>query len=247
MARFVSLNFRSGYFAWAVGGLGLMACGFTSLRAQEPMTMQAQAQATPASAGVPAAKTPAAKAPKVLPPDTLGRYGKILMPSDQLEHPLKLKLPFPDAGEIKIPTQDELVKREKLEQLAKLSDAEIHAELEKWPAYNKMSLRDEGAFLQRIQDFRDYRTNVAKAKAHDMGLLTLLPDQEARFEREYWDKRLKMDSDLAKQFEPILKARQEKMQDDLFREFSSASPGPLAQAPKPAQTPPPQPVAQSPR
>ncbi len=122
--------------------------------------------------------------------------------------------------------------------------------LAQWPAFSKMSLRDEGAMLQRIQDFRDFRTNIAKAKAHDMGLLTLLPDQQAKFEKEYWDKRLQMDRDLAKQFQPIMQAAQQKMLDDLYREFSTVTPVPVAQTPKPPGPPPtnkpPQPAAPPP-
>jgi len=207
-----------------------MACFSTSLRAQQPMV---PAQAAPAPS-----KTPATNAAPVVPPrppvpDTLGRYGKILTPSDEVSHPLKLKMPFPGVGEVKIPNKDELSMREKLEQLAKLSDSDIRIQLQQWPAYSSMSLRDEGTMLQRIQDFRDYRTKVAMQKAHDMGLLTLTPDQRVSFEKDYWDKRLQMERDLAKQFEPIFRVREQKLQDDLFREFSSASPGPLAQAPQP--------------
>jgi len=150
---------------------------------------------------------------------------------------VKLKLPFPDAGDVKIPTQDELAMREKLEQLATLSDADIRMHLARWPAFSKMNLRDEGAILQRIQDFRDYRTNVAKAQAHDLGLLTLTPEQQAKFEKEYWDKRLAMERDLAKQFEPIFRAEQKKMADELFREFSTAPQVPVVQTPKPAAPP----------
>jgi hypothetical protein len=222
MARFVSLNFRAGCFCAAAGGLGVMAVFSASLRADQPM------QAAP----VPA-KAPAPNAVPALPPDTFGQYGKIVTPSDQMAHPLKLKMPFPGVGEVKVPNQDELNMREKLEQLAKLSDADIRAELEKWPAYSKMNLRDQGTMLQRIQDFRDYRGNVAKGKAHDMGLLTLLPDQQVRFEKDYWDKRLQMDHELARQFEPIFRAREQKMRDELYREFSSLPAGPMAQVPKP--------------
>jgi len=170
----------------------------------------------------------------VVPPETLGQYGKILAPGDQPAHPLKLKLPFPDVGQVKIPSPDELVMRDKLEKLAMLSDAEIRAQLDKWPAYGKMTLRDQGLMLQRIQDFRDFRTNVARGKAHDMGLLTLTPAQFDRFQTDYWNKRLAMDNELAKQFTPIYKAREQKMQDELYREFSAVSRGPVAQTPKPA-------------
>jgi hypothetical protein len=211
-----------------------MACLSTSLRAQSPM---APMEVTPAPA-----KTPATNAAPVIPlppPDTLGRYGKILTPSDEISHPLKLKMPFPGVGEVKVPNPDELNMRDKLEQLAKLSDSDIRLQLAQWPAYGRMNLRDEGGMLQRIQDFRDYRTKVALQKAHDMGLLTLTPDQKVRFEKDYWDKRLQMDHDLAKQFVPIFRAREQKLQDELFREFSAVSVGPVAQAPKPPQTPPP--------
>jgi hypothetical protein len=179
-------------------------------------------------------KTPTTNAAPILPPDTMGRYGKILSASDQVAYPLKLKMPFPGVGEVKVPNQDELTMRDKLEQLAKLSDADIRTQLAQWPAFSKMSLRDEGLMLQRIQDFRDYRSNVAKAKAHDMGLLTLSPDQQAKFEKEYWDKRLQLDRELAKQFAPIVQAAQQKMLNDLYREFSTVAPVPVAQTPKPA-------------
>jgi hypothetical protein len=185
------------------------------------------------------AKTPATNpAPVVLPPDTLGQYGKILTPSDQMDHPLKLKMPFPGVGEVKVPNQDELGMREKLEQLAMLSDDDIRAQLAKWPAFSKMNLRDEGLMLQRIQDFRDYRTRVAMQKAHDLGLLTLTPDQKTRFEKDYWNKRLQMDHEMAKLFEPQMKARAQKMEDELFREYSSISVGPtVPPVSKPAAAP----------
>jgi hypothetical protein len=217
--------------------LVVMAGISVSLRAQQvPMAPPP----APAKPPVPAA-TPATNAAPILPPEALGRYGKILTPSDQPAHPFKLRLPFPDAGQVKIPSQDELVMREKLEQLAMLSDDDIRKQLERWPAYGKMNLRDQGQMLQRIQDFRDFRTNVARMKAHDMGLLTLTPDQFNRFEKEYWDKRLQMDNELAKQFAPIYQAREQKLQDDLYREYSVLNPVPLVQAAKPAA--PPAPVA----
>jgi hypothetical protein len=189
----------------------------------------------------PPAKSMATNAVPIVPPEALGQYGKILAPGDQPAHPLKLRLPFPDVGQVKIPSQDELTMRDKLEQLAMLSDADIRMQLEKWPAWAKMSLRDQGQMLQRIQDFQDFRANVAKAKAHDMGLLTLTPAQFAKFVKQYWDKRLQMDNELAKQFAPIYKAREQKLQDDLYKEFSVLNPVPVAQAPKPA--PPPAPGA----
>jgi hypothetical protein len=222
MARFVTLIFPSACAWLTAGGLGftLVAGGV------QAATVPLKPAAAPSTNGAPIN-------PPLPPPDTLSRYGKILTPGDEMAHPLKLKMPFPGVGEVKIPNADELSMRDKLEQLAKLSDADIRIQLDKWPAYGKMSLRDQGTMLQRIQDFRDYRANVAKAKAHDVGLLTLLPDQQAKFENEYWTRRLQMDRDLAKQFEPILRARQQKMQDELYREYSAVSQGPIVQVPKP--------------
>jgi hypothetical protein len=92
----------------------------------------------------------------------------------------------------------------------------------------------------RIQMFRDHRAKIAHDKAVALGLLTLKPDQMARFEKEYWDKRLKLDRDLSKQFEPILKRREADIGEELFREFSLPAqpvptPGPgMAQGGKPA-------------
>jgi len=150
---------------------------------------------------------------------------------------------FPGVGEMKVPSQDELNVRDKLEQLAVLSDDDIRAQLALWPPYAKMKLADEGQLLIRIQQFKEQRTKIAMDKARDLGLLnSLTPDQKVKFEKEYWDKRLKMDHEMAKQFEPILKAREQKLQDELFREFSM--PGTAIPAPPPPK-PPAAPIAQA--
>jgi len=190
----------------------------------------APTQGTPAPA-----KTSATNAAPVgvHPPDTFNRYGKIWAPSDDVAHPIKLNVQFPGIGDMKIPSQDELNVRDKLEQLATLSDADIHKQLEQWPPFGKMKLGDQGQLLLRIQAFKDQRTKVAMQEAHNMGLLTLTPEQQVRFEKEYWVKRLPMDHDLVRQIEPLLRAHEQKLQDELFREFSSVSQVPVAQAPKP--------------
>ena len=130
MARFVQLKFR-------VAGVGVtrfrnrcfnLFAGFSSGR-------PAHAADGPDPNSLPLRPRRAAtNAPPALPPDTFGQYGKIVAPSDQMAHPLRLKMPFPGAGEVKIPSADELKMREKLEQLATLSDDDIRAQLEKWPA-----------------------------------------------------------------------------------------------------------------
>ena len=128
--------------------------------------------------------------------------------------------------------------RDKIERLATLSDDDIRDDLSKWPAFNQMSLADEGAMLMRIQMFKDHRSKVAEERAHALGLLTLKPDQMQQFETEYWNKRLDMDRDLTKQFDPIYKAREAKMEEELFREFSApGGPVPPPPAPKPPPTP----------
>ena len=197
------------------------------------------APATPPAPNTAKPPVPAAPAPPPPIPNTLDLYGKIWAPSNDVAHPLKLQLPFPNIGEIKVPSQDELNARDKLEELATLSDADIHAKLDEWPPYGKMSLHDQGALLQRIQDFRDYRTKVAVEKAHQFGLLTLTPDQQAQFEKDYWDKRLKMERDLAKQFTGILKDKEQKMGQELFREFSASNASsPPSMVPPPTPAPP---------
>ncbi len=67
-------------------------------------------------------------------PDTFNRYGKIWAPSDDVAHPIKLNVQFPGVGDLKVPSQDELSVRDKLEKLATLSDDQIRAELAQWPA-----------------------------------------------------------------------------------------------------------------
>jgi len=220
MARLVTLTVRGGWVAAA--GLFALGCFSTTLRAADAVPMPTQGQPIFPSVAKPTpAKTPAA------PSATTNAA-----PVTAAQTPVKLKLPSPGAGEVNVPTPDELGMREKLEQLAKLSDEEIHTQLQQWPEFGKMSLRDQGQMLMRIQDFRDFRARVAAQKAHDMGLLTLSPDQKLLFEKEYWDKRLRMDRDLVKQLGPIFNARQQKMEDELFREFSMSA-GPIALGVKP--------------
>jgi hypothetical protein len=248
MARHVPLGLRSavpGLRAFAFG-LGLLAGCDLLLNAQTtPATNAPPVKPQHVAANV---KPPATNAPP-LPPNlqnTLGRYGNIVLPGDQVAYPLKLRLPNPNDDEIRVPSQDDLVKRAKLEALASLSDDDIRKELAAWPAYNKMSLRDQGAMLQRIQEFREYHARVALQKARELGLSTLTPAQQAKFEKEYWDKRLKMDQQLVNQLRPLYQAGEQRMNDDLFREFSSAMPAPAPPAPKPPAKPPqnpPKPVA----
>ncbi len=208
------------------GTVGLIAALATWLASSLVLTAQMtnMAPAAPAKPGVPAP-----------PEDYFQRYGKILTPSNEPSHPLKLSMPFPDVGQVKIPSAEELAMRDKLERLATMSDDDIRDDLSKWPAFNKMSLADEGAMLMRIQMFKDHRAKVAQERAHALGLLTLKPDQMQQFETEYWNKRLEMDRDLTKQFDPIYKAREAKMEEELFREFSApGGPVPPPPAPKPA-------------
>src|SRR5260221_7814896 len=175
MAGFFTLNFL------AAGVLGGSACLFAPLRADAPGASM-EAKSAPVSAppatdkAAPANMTNAAPViPPLLPQDTIGRFGKIFTPSDEMSHPLKLNMPFPGVGEVKVPSQDELNMREKLEQLATMSDADLRAQLEQWPAYGRMNLKDEGVMLQRIQDFRDHHTRVAQDRAHKLGLVDLTP------------------------------------------------------------------------
>ena len=230
MDRFLTLKRRVGGRLFSTGGLGLVISFSTLVYAQTPPPVKVPAtNAAPTAAVAP--KPAAVPAPL---PDAYNKYGKIWAPSDDAAHPLKLNMQFPGVGEMKIPSQEELKMRDKLEQLAQLSDEDIRKQLDEWPPYTKMKLGDQGQMLVRIQQFKDLRSRIAQDKARELGLLTLTPEQKGKFEKEYWDKRLQMDRDVAKQVEPILKARVQKLQEDLFREFSApGSVSPPAPAPKP--------------
>ncbi len=229
MARFLPLSIAP--VLCLCGALGLAAA---------PAASSPTKPAAPSPAPAPGLNK-VTGAPPPPPPieEYASRYGKILSPSDQMPYSFKLTMPFPGVGEFKVPHKDELDVRQKLEQLATLSDAEIRDQLAKWPAFAKMSLGDEGAMLSRIQQFRDHRSKTALDRAHHLGLVTLTPAEQARFEKEYWDKRLEADRQLSQQLEPVIKASEQKLDEALFREFSS--PGTLAQGPKPP-TPPPAPA-----
>jgi hypothetical protein len=193
------------------------------------------AQTAPTNA--PAATPPKAAAPPAPPPvvDYYVRYGQILKPSDQTGYPFKLNMPFPGLGEVKVPSKAELDMRVKIEQLATLSDDEIRQQLIQWPAFSKMSLADDGAMLARIQTFRDYRNKMAQDEARRLGL-TLTPEQQVRFENDYWNRKLQMDRQLAQQLEPAFKAAEQKLSEDLYREFSM--PRPLIKPPPAPPKPP---------
>jgi hypothetical protein len=236
MARFFALSLRFLLPALAAS----LIPGLPALQAAPTDTPQPGA-ATPPADSRPAVTTTNSNKPgppAVPAQDPFNRYGNILQPGVEPAHPLRLALPFPDVGEIKVPTPDELAMREKLEQLATLSDDQIRDQLSKWPPFTKMSLRDEGMMLARIQDFRDRRAKIAQQEAHSLGLLTLTPEQQARFTQVYWSKRLPMERDLAEQFEPILQQRQMEMGEELFREFAPSN-GPATQPPAPPKTAPP--------
>jgi len=218
MARFLSLGRAASLFLpGTFGALGALA-------------------ASAATTNAPPAKIPV---PPPLVDNDFSRYGKILAPNDRPVYPFKLTMPIPGFGEVRIPGKEELDMREKLERLATLSDADIRTQLEKWPAFSKMSLGDEGAMLTRIQQFRDFRSKMALQKAHQLGLLTLNPDQQARFEKEFWDRRLQMDRELSQELEPIFKIQEQKLDEGLYKEFSS----PASLAKKPPAPPIPKPAA----
>ena len=220
----------------------LSISGGLSLPAQTPM-MAPSSDATPGAASAPA-KPGQPAPPPAKPEDYFVRYGKILAPNDRPPYPFKLAMPGPGFGELHVPRPEELAMREKLERLATLSDAQIRDELEKWPAYGKMSLGDQGAMLTRIQQFRDFRTKMAQKKAHDLGLLTLNPQQQAQFEQEYWNRQLQLDRQLAALFGPMVEGSEQKLNEDLFREFSASKmqippPAQMAKTAPPTATPPP--------
>jgi len=202
----------------------------------------AQTTNKPPAPPTPATATNAPAIPPV-PVDYFQRYGKILSAGNEPSHPLKLAMPNFDFGQVRIPTNDELAMREKLERLTTMSDEDIRQDLANWPAFKKMSLSDEGMMMMRIEGFKERRARMAQERAHDLGLLTLKPDQMEKFTNEYWKKRLQMDRDLAKQFSAAYKAAEDKMEEQLYREFSTPDkpvPPPASKpAPAPANPPPP--------
>ena len=201
--------------------LALLAGAALALAAQTA-PMQSMQSTAPAAAPPPAA--PGTKPAPVVPPvpvDYFKQYGHILSPGTEPSHPLKLSMPNPDVGQIKIPTPEETALRDKIERLTTMSDEDIRKDLANWPAFKQMSLADEGAMLVRIQQFKDHRAHLAQECAHNLGLLTLNPAQMDRFTQEYWQKRLKMEQELSHQFQPIYLARESKMEEELFREYST--------------------------
>jgi hypothetical protein len=238
MARFFSLGDRKAlFFRSAVGATGLLIAASSPVPAAPPAA--GSTNAAPVAPVPPPKKMAGAPTapPAPLPPpaDYQAPYGKILEANNQPPYPFKLNLPPPGFGEVQVPNNEDLDKRGKLDLLTTLSDAEIRAQLEKWPAYSKMSLGDQGAFLMRIQQFRDFRQKVALIKARQLGLLTLNPQQQARFQKEYWQLELQTDRQLVQQLTPLVKAADQKMNEQLFRDFSS--PGALAQNPPAAPKP----------
>jgi len=120
-----------------------------------------------------------------------------------------------------IPNRHEVEAREKLQELAKLSDEQLTAELHKWPRYQKMTFGERAKFLQRIQDIRDHRKNMAVNRARELNL-NLNPEQQAAFEKSYWDKKIVAEKQLSAETEPRRKELDEQMNQQLLKEFGSA-------------------------
>ncbi len=241
MAGFLPVARR--YVSGRLVAVVLLAGSMLTAGAQTAPMQAAVPPATPSPVNAPAATATAKPAPVVppVPVDYFQRYGKILSPGSEPAHPLKLSMPNPDVGQIKIPTGDETALRDKIERLTTMSDDDIRKDLANWPAFKQMTLADEGAMLVRIQQFKDHRAKLAQDCAHNLGLLTLSPVQMNNFTQEYWQKRLKMEQDLSHQFQPIYQARETKMEEELFREYSTparpAPPTPKPVAHKPAVPP----------
>lgn len=118
--------------------------------------------------------------------------------------------------------------RGRLNELAKLSDAEILAQLEKWPPYQRMSLGEKGHLLQRIQDAREFRQKVARRKAGALGLEIPAAEQE-KFTALFWDSKLEMDRRLFEEMEPKRRQYQQEMDAKIlaqFGQYRTASPPP---------------------
>lgn len=130
----------------------------------------------------------------------------------------------------------ELEMRDKLETLSKLSPQELDAELQKWPRYQQMDLGERAKLLQRIQEFKDRRHKAAENKARELGL-QLPPEQFAKFEQLYWEKRTKADRQLWQEMEPRRKALDQQINSELKQEFGSpgapSAPPPAAPATAP--------------
>ena len=80
-------------------------------------------------------------------------------------------MPFPDVGQVKIPGQDEIDMREKLEAARRPCPTRRSASTSTTGRRSrKMNLADEGAMLTRIQMFKDHRAKVAQDRARALGL-----------------------------------------------------------------------------
>jgi hypothetical protein len=155
-------------------------------------------------------------------------------------HPLKLNFPFGWIGELKLPTKDELIYRDKLETVADLTDLQIRDLLEKWPPYNSMSLSDQGKMLQRIQDFRDRRNKLAQDEAQKLGLTTLSPADQQAFTKLFWLRRRQADEALLADFQAKYDAKQGEIDHEMEQVFAPRLPSPKpvsAPTPKPSVAP----------
>ncbi|MEI9997724.1 MAG: hypothetical protein WDO13_00375 [Verrucomicrobiota bacterium] len=256
MARFLPLNVRGARLDFlAAAGLSVLAMLIVlaaPARAQAPMQAAPPpppaAKAPPTPAGAPATNAAAAHPPLPKPvQNTLSRYGNIVLPGDAVQYPLKLKLPFPGVGEVKVPKPDELVMRQKLEELARLSDDDIRKQLAQWPAFSRMSCETRGArccSASRISAITApatpcrRRTTWACSRSRPTSARSSSANSGTsgcRWTRSWPSSSL-----------PVFQAREQKLEADLFREFSSATPGPAAPA-VPAPRPPAPPVNHPPQ
>lgn len=115
--------------------------------------------------------------------------------------------------------------RERLGQLATLSDDQLKAELTKWPRYQHMSLGEQSKFLAKLQEIRDRQKAMAAAKARELGL-NLSPEQKTAFESSYLQKRMAMERQLWKEMEPRRRQLESQISQDLMKEFGTSASNP---------------------
>jgi hypothetical protein len=121
--------------------------------------------------------------------------------------------------------------RGRLNALAKLSDAEVLAQLGKWPPYQQMSLGEKGGLLQKIQDVREFRAKAARRKAHALGLALPASEQE-RFTTMFWDSKIEMDRRLFEEMEPRRRQYQQEIDAKMVSQFGQYRTGKPAAPPK---------------
>lgn len=107
---------------------------------------------------------------------------------------------------------------EKMLNLALVNENELEEAIETWPKYEEMNPMRRQHLKRRLDNFRDRIRSEAMAKAGEMDL-TIPPERENDFIRDYWSSRIRIEKEVRKMAEAELRERSNRVREEIKRKW----------------------------